>query len=440
MNYGCLIAGFILLLNPNLNVYDILPDFIGYALIMYSLRKVSDMSPSVKDADAALRKLIYIGIGRFALMFLVPLMDDIAYRLVFTFTLAAFEAGYFIVFCGKFFDGLGHLALRHDGSAVYAKESETRSMLMLFAVVKSFFNLLPELKYLSTTEYEGEITAFGTFSIAKYSLLFTVVSITAVIILGIITGFKVVRYLNGIKNDAVFNANINSFYNTEIAADTVRFFCRRVLLSSVFIIAAAVTLADLYIDGVNIIPDFIGAGFLLCAMLTVRRDFKEAGKVLKPLYIYLPFTAASWVFMLIFGLMYYRYSIYKSFESYYMFIASAAVSVIEAALFVWIMFMLCAYFRNLIDNHAGAEIDPMFKSLVEKRELMLTGLNRRLRVFRILSIATAVSSVMQTVCLMTFEEYWMIHPIVCFIWVFSAAGLTNSIIKEFKIRYGLTHM
>jgi hypothetical protein len=44
MGFNYLLAGFLFLLNPDIVVLDLLPDFIGYLLIMKGLSKASKIS------------------------------------------------------------------------------------------------------------------------------------------------------------------------------------------------------------------------------------------------------------------------------------------------------------------------------------------------------------------------------------------------------------
>ena len=44
MGFGFLLAGAIFLFDPFINIFDILPDVIGYALIVYGLSRLSDLA------------------------------------------------------------------------------------------------------------------------------------------------------------------------------------------------------------------------------------------------------------------------------------------------------------------------------------------------------------------------------------------------------------
>lgn len=55
--YGRAAAGLILLVNPIISLYDILPDFIGYLLLFSALREVSHLEGRMEDAQS---KLIWL--------------------------------------------------------------------------------------------------------------------------------------------------------------------------------------------------------------------------------------------------------------------------------------------------------------------------------------------------------------------------------------------
>lgn len=50
MNIGYLIAGCVFLFNPTVNLIDVLPDVIGFLLILKGLYKLADLNGKIKTA------------------------------------------------------------------------------------------------------------------------------------------------------------------------------------------------------------------------------------------------------------------------------------------------------------------------------------------------------------------------------------------------------
>ena len=63
LGIGWLIPGAIMLANPVIAFYDILPDCIGYLLLCISLFRLADLNSSIADALKRFRTLIWISGG-----------------------------------------------------------------------------------------------------------------------------------------------------------------------------------------------------------------------------------------------------------------------------------------------------------------------------------------------------------------------------------------
>ena len=60
INFTLLGLSFLFIFNPNINIIDIFPDFIGYILLCVALTPLGDISESIADATAAFKKMIFI--------------------------------------------------------------------------------------------------------------------------------------------------------------------------------------------------------------------------------------------------------------------------------------------------------------------------------------------------------------------------------------------
>lgn len=68
MNLGILLAGFAFLMNPNVGVFDVLPDFIGYLLILKGMGILPDLVPALAGAKRGFLNLINVSLGRFSIL------------------------------------------------------------------------------------------------------------------------------------------------------------------------------------------------------------------------------------------------------------------------------------------------------------------------------------------------------------------------------------
>ena len=72
MGFGLLIAGFILLANPVIHVVDIIPDAIGFFLIMAGLTKLSYIVGKIQIARDWFFKLAILEVAKFFSIAFIP--------------------------------------------------------------------------------------------------------------------------------------------------------------------------------------------------------------------------------------------------------------------------------------------------------------------------------------------------------------------------------
>lgn len=112
MNIGYLIAGCVFLLNPTVNLIDVLPDVVGYLLILKGIDKLSDLDGKLYSAKKKLKAAAWIAAVKFLVMFLTPVMDSTWY-LLFAFCFGILEMIYGIPAFVELFGGISYLEMRY---------------------------------------------------------------------------------------------------------------------------------------------------------------------------------------------------------------------------------------------------------------------------------------------------------------------------------------
>ena len=70
-------VGMFFFANPMVALFDFLPDFLGCALIMYSLHRLSALTSDFEDAFKYFKFMVAISIGRTIIAFLSSQFDDV---------------------------------------------------------------------------------------------------------------------------------------------------------------------------------------------------------------------------------------------------------------------------------------------------------------------------------------------------------------------------
>lgn len=275
-----LIIGFVFLCNPEIAVFDILPDFIGYAIIILSLANLSDMFYQFDDAKKSFRNGMYISLLKLVSIFVIFGVFDYANRasglLLFSFIFCVLEIIFLLPAYKNFFEGFLYSAQRIDSHSIFLcgytdaahnkkiekckKKGNTPTtvtlrayrLAVIFVIAKSALTLAPELTTLiNNTQYEFVALLRGFAAVISMAL-------------GLAFIVRMARYLTAIKNDSLYIAGLREKYESEVAPRTHIFTCRKVRLSLSFAICAVLLSVNIYNEEISLIS---GAVFFILALV-----------------------------------------------------------------------------------------------------------------------------------------------------------------------------
>ena len=364
-----LIVGFVFLCNPEIAVFDILPDFIGYIIIIASLTNLSDMFYQFDDAKKSFRNGMYISLAKLVSIFVIFGVFDYANRasgiVLFTFAFAILEILFLLPAYKKLFEGFLYAAQRIDSHSVflcgyndkghekYIKKCERKKkspviitarayrLSVLFVIAKSVLTLAPELTSLindSQYEFLSLLRGFAAFTSLIIGLAFII---------------RMARYLNAIKRDKNFILGLSQKYENEIVPKTHIFISRRIKLALSFAIAAIFLSVNIYHEEINILPGVIFFAMSLVFFAMLRREGKIsiAGIILSAIGIAV--SGAEWVMSLIFYKNHYIGEVSKLPHAYSEYYTMSAFSILHAALYIaTVSVMLCAIY-SICSRHTG---------------------------------------------------------------------------------------
>jgi len=219
MGFGCIFSGFIFLFNPNYNIFDILPDFFGYILILYGLIKLRDLAPAFNDARKIFIKLLIVSGIKIGVGLILPGLNDQGYIMVFTFVFVIFELIYMFPAMGSLFEGMFYIGTVYDSEAAVKTVSKAKTTSLIFVVVHGVFTLLPEFVYLYVDEEIGYVLAAYKMPLSLLALLIS--GITGVAWLA-----EMRSYFKKVKSDEAFINRLSVYYDENIFSDYKRrLFC-----------------------------------------------------------------------------------------------------------------------------------------------------------------------------------------------------------------------
>ena len=294
LGFSWILAGAVFLFDPFISVMDLLPDALGYLCILFGLYRLADLDERIMDARKGIGYLALIGAARMVSLFLafglVSPTEQPVFILLILFTLGVLDCIVLVPMWKNLCGGLLYLGSRNDATVMFDRSRPrgrvgTRNMVerytafsAVYFILREALAILPEISVLSHEKggvEVGDATRFYDF-VGVYRLAGGAVSL----ILGLIWLALTIRFVVKLKSDAPFFARLAEKYTAEVLPRHDLFAMRAVKASLGCLLVAAVCSVDLYLDGVNVLPDTLTAIFLILSVVFLRR---YAGKNLPAL-------------------------------------------------------------------------------------------------------------------------------------------------------------
>lgn len=413
MHYKTLIVGLIFLINPSINIVDILPDAIGFALILHAVSSVVNISPSIEESALNAKKLMLLSVFK---CMITPIMysvvgDDKTFILLFTFCFTLAESVYMVYCFSYLFTGTSYLNTRY-GTDPQLSVTHLKLISYIFVAVRAFFTVLPEMEYFPAFYQESDMLTEANISIlTPYKSILVSANILAVLITGIFWFVAVRTYIKKLSGYKSFNDELK-----EAAENTYVNPTKSILKNTKFAIyysaAGFLCMFDIYIDGLNLLPDFIGIALIALGMISIAREFRFPAKELKLA------CAAFAISLLSFGLnIWFWKKLYVIGTIRFSRIAPqyfALFAVLAAGTAV--MIFLYRAFRNLfcemVNNRVGIDASEEFVRLNKQNHKTRLSLKNRANIAFVIGIIAEISSLLEFASIYSFHEYWMINLVI----------------------------
>ena len=289
LGLGWLIPGVVIVANPVVAFYDILPDCIGYLLLCVALFRLADLNASIADALKRFRTLIWISIGGLLAQYYVynvlskePKLNPQEIPtmvLLCAFVMAVPQIYFGLPAWRDLFKGFWELAERHEGQAVfhYGKHNSNLCERMrrasgVFVILSTTLSVLPEMSVLTTFEYEVEKLPFDWY---QFVWLFRVTATMILSVLFLVWLVRVIRFILLFTRDRQMMDSIEDRYARDILPQSDMLSMRRLRFGIVFLTIAAALMLNVCIEEQILIPTFLSALFACVGVLIFGEDLKE---------------------------------------------------------------------------------------------------------------------------------------------------------------------
>ncbi len=448
MGFGCIVAGLLFLFNPNIQIYDVLPDFIGLLLIYRGLFSMSFSTEKLRDARGFLWKLIIVTAARAASILLIPGKSD-SFTLLLVFSFGVLEAIYTIPLIMQVFDGFYDLGRRYDVKSVFCPVKDRKGQIteraeklkiytVIFFVIKTAASVLPELTALDIQPVEAE----AAIPLSRFKPLFYLFAGTVAFVFGVIWLVRSLRYVNGMRKDVRLNEGIAAYYKEAVLTDKGMFAAVQMKNVLLLFLLAAVSVFPLQLDGISIFPSIIAAGLLVLALRILSRFDRLAW------YGCIPAAVASVLSVIGLILQVPYFAEYEAKAARYITNAARLYAPIRTSgtlefvclliAFAYFTVILCRVFKQHAALVADSYHSPQYDANLRVAEIMKSVYARTftamtagglLLILRAASFTTA----------MYYPELWILHIVVSCLFValviYAVSGVTDQVYERLENKY-----
>ena len=303
MNTGLIAFGILFLLNPNITIIDPFPDFIGCLFIMWGIARIVPLGQDFTEAAGGIRRLAFISLLRLAAVPAVVYLaaGDRSLYMLAVFVFSVIEPFFAIKFFIGLFEGLAQVAARSDARSPVLYLNQLKLITFIFFILKSILNLIPDLVYLKTSDgldsYMYPMEQYKTPLLIICTLLCLVASLCYLIAIS--------GYLRRLKKDTALGIELEKRIKSAAGAK-IQNLALNIKKSLFLMLVGFAFLIDIYIDGYNIIPDFIGAIIIAISAVALSKNVKETAVIRIYAVIYACISAVSLAYNYYFAYKYYQ--------------------------------------------------------------------------------------------------------------------------------------
>ena len=429
MNLKLFFIGMLFLANPNINIIDIIPDFIGLGIVWFAITKISDLSSDIYTARRGIAKLFWTELVKlFSFIWLSFYSTDSGFFLVFTFVFTIIELIFFIPAINSFKNGAMILSTKYDGIKSVSSLQKACKETMVFIIARNILTLLPQLTYLYIEEGAGYI-------LEPYIGIVLIISAVIQLIAGIIWIIRLAGCYNILKTDSVFFNNMKTDYEENILTDKSRFIKRTLKNGFTFLGAFVLLSFNIFFDGKPLVPRCLPAVSCLLMIFVLRKYVKPNFWVSVCAAIFGASATASEFYGRYFASKYYYLGISKSVEAYYMFKKYIVLSGINSAVMCVLIILIMSLLLRIINEHTGISRHNELESIIIRDQNQKRALRRLCIAWSVSGIICSVDSTVYSACLYLWQQYWIIDLALYIIWFAVTLNFISKINESIERKY-----
>lgn len=284
MGFSLIMIGLLFMIGPDISIFDLLPDFIGYILILKGISRIAKINSDFLEASKYFKWCLCVSLVKlpFYIMSMAMAKSDEFMMLLCLFVGGLFDAYFAYNAFSSFFNGLSSSTPRNEDisdykCAVFLNFEKIRKFTLVFAILKPALYIAPELTRIDNSEF-GEVTSEGILGLSRFYGIFLFFFSVVALAVGIVWYVVIRKYFKGILDDKVYISFLEEKYNSEFKNDLFKNQSFSILRIFTFWTLAFVFLFKIQLDGINYIPPFLFPVFVYFSTFFMKNaaiDFKK---------------------------------------------------------------------------------------------------------------------------------------------------------------------
>ncbi|MBQ3870468.1 MAG: hypothetical protein II777_07945 [Clostridia bacterium] len=370
MGSGLVLLGLSFFIIPSFGMIDFMPDFIGCALIMKGLSKLSTQNGDAERARDRFKFLLIITLLRFVMIIPLAMISDEMTTMLFVFSFAVAETVFLILAAFPLIEGVNHVSSRYGCEIPERRYNDMKIVFPLFAAARAVLVAAPELTVLTNPVYRDviDVTELDKPTLYSAKNLVFAVCLGISLFIGVVFYISACGFFSAPMKDKAANEKFIADYNADIAANPVRTVCKNVKTAALLIVSGTAFLCTLHFYGLDVLFDLIGFA-LICAGFAVLRNYSPyAKKALLVSAAAAAVSVASAVLSVYISTVHYHKTYVMTVGAVRAYTALAIVLTVEYALYAAIMFYLYKVLCDAVRDYVRA---PVFDEAEYKKEFSL---------------------------------------------------------------------
>ncbi len=481
LRFGLLIAGFIFFANPNISVFDVLPDCIGCLLVIAAIFRIGDVSMEMGEARQAFHVLFWIELSKLPALILVMWItgtsvgEDVMWLLI-AFCYAVAEVIFGIRAFSRLFEGFAYFGARREGGdfvfrrlvrpekqiknkngeitvrpARYVRLERIAGITSAFILVRAIACTFPDFWLLESGDSLGYVSV--GFSSDRVRSVLMVLGFVFALAVGIIWLVRIIGYTGHLARRKDFWSGIFEDYENTVKTKKGIFAMRRTHIFAVLTSVASLFSVDFYFDEINYIPDFISAILLFAAACVIANQIGGAKWLKLASVLYFATSAVTFVTMIRFTSDYAYSAVHKIERARELYIPYAVSNAVSQVAFILAFSAVASVVMKIVRAHTGINTITGVSNSSKPLERVYAGRAVRLRIFT--ALAGIMSSLyfyfvvdVKSVALRNdgygtggylyfpkFEIVWMVDFLFAMIFAVFTCNLLYDLLSEVRYKY-----